>query len=438
MARARRIRVTGAEATYLAWELCGKPGHCGYQILLRFSGEAPDLPRLRGMVGARWGEIARMSFRLHEPGGLLPHRFRPRIYWTEDGFDPGTQVTGHRVPAGKTMREFVSELLADPAPVAVMGWRLRLVEGYSDEEFALLLQVHHGICDGVGALLLIRRLLEPGLGGADGARRAVRAIGQVSVAAPRLRRTLWPTLRTALPGSGRLPIGIVRTAERSLDWVEVPREAISAARKTALPGLTPTANDFYLAVVAGALRSTLLRQGRSLPRRLYAFVPVNLRGPGEADTVGNFVSHMRIPLPVQVASQPGRLAEVCRATRDEKAARYAATLNLLTPVIGRFPPAVVASAVTPITVPRYTGVICTAMPPLDTPLALAGRALLAGAGGPALVAGYGLGFALSRVRGRYTISITVGQANQDFGGLVRESLMEELDSYATAETGGQA
>jgi len=109
MARARRIRVTGAEATYLAWELCGKPGHCGYQILLRFSGDAPDLPRLRDIGGARWGGVARMSFRLHEPGGRLPHRFRPRIYWIEDGFDPGTQVTGHRVRAGKTMREYVSE-----------------------------------------------------------------------------------------------------------------------------------------------------------------------------------------------------------------------------------------------------------------------------------------------------------------------------------------
>ena len=78
-------------------------------------------------------------------------------------------------------------------------------------------------------------------------------------------------------------------------------------------------NDVLLAACAGGVRAFLMKRGEN-PIRLKTMVPVNVRGSGEADQLGNRISFMFVDLPCDEPDPLRRLHEIYAATSDRKRA----------------------------------------------------------------------------------------------------------------------
>jgi len=104
-----------------------------------------------------------------------------------------------------------------------------------------------------------------------------------------------------------VPIG----PQRTLIGHVAPLESLLAAKDA--HGVT--LNDVALACVAGALRQMALSHG-VLPRPLKVMVPVSVREPEQATSLGNQISMIFIDLPVHLRDPIARL----RATHDATSA----------------------------------------------------------------------------------------------------------------------
>ena len=430
-------RITGTDMAFVAHELSGKPGHTSFHVAFRFAGSAPGITVLRNVVAERWGPVARLGLRVCGPGGKPPRRYHRRLYWTGHGFDALTQVRAEPVPAGKTLADVIAALSAQPVPLARGGWRLHLIDGYSAVEFALLFQVNHALADGVAATSLLDQLLRPAQA-ADGKRRgSVPTIGRRQPSPePSPRQAVRPLLSLATSPGAPLPFNDRHFLDgqpgRYFGWQEVQREALRNARQAARLDTPPSSNDVCLAVVAGALRNALTETGDRIPRCIQVIVPVNTRDPGTAGYIGNAISHVRVRLPLRTSDPVRRVENIALATRDEKTLRFADGVDAIVAMTGRLPPVFAAALSSAIVFssPRYAATICTAIPGFSRDLALAGRPMLGGVGGAALMGCHGMVFAFGNFRGQYIICVTADAAHRPFAEAVHLGLARELNTLA--------
>jgi diacylglycerol O-acyltransferase / wax synthase len=221
-------------------------------------------------------------------------------------------------------------------------WRMWIVEGVQGGGFALVIQAHHCMIDGVGGADLITRMLRltpdastadaaatpprPRPGAielvrgeirhhnrrtVDAARRAWHALG-TGAPIPRARlavRGVVDTLRVGLRPAPATPLNPRRIGPHRrfetlrLDLAQVKRV------KSVLGG---TVNDVALAIVTGALRRFLARRGVGVDHLpdLRALVPVSTRPPGDEAGGGNRVALMLANLPVDEPDPVRRLERV--------------------------------------------------------------------------------------------------------------------------------
>ena len=288
-------------------------------------------------------------------------RFRQRVVeswlplagpWWEDEpeFDLGSHVHHSVLPAPadqRTLQEFVAERMAIPLDTSRPLWQLHLVDGYG-QGCALLFRVHHCIGDGIALARVMLSLTDgdPDAGIVDRAQAAhpvARPLDSLSRPAARaltatrgLVETAWhQSMEVATRASGPTDVAAAGRGEaktlakllltgRDVDTVlkgelgVARRVAWSAALrldqlKTIGRAFSATVNDVVLTAVAGALGSYLERR-QSLVDELRAIVPVNLRPLDEPlpRTLGNRFGLVLLPLPVGIAPQRERLAEVKR------------------------------------------------------------------------------------------------------------------------------
>jgi diacylglycerol O-acyltransferase / wax synthase len=161
-------------------------------------------------------------------------------------------------------------------------------------------------------------------------------------------------------------------------------------------------------------------------------VPVNLRDRGISGQLGNALSHLRVPLPLRTGDPVQRIGKITLATGDKRTVQYATAWDAVIAVLGRLPPLLVTliSSRLVFQSPRYASTICTAVPLLSRDLALAGRPVLSGAGGPALMGCHGLVFAFANDRGQHRICVTADGVNRRFAEAVQRGLRRELHELA--------
>ncbi|MFD5317797.1 wax ester/triacylglycerol synthase domain-containing protein [Streptomyces sp. NPDC127098] len=340
----------------------GTPKTIGSAVF--FSGPAPDLDELRGLVAGRLGGLPRLRSVLLPPPG--PSALRRHRWLVLDEFDPVLQVRAE--PPGTRLTELVDAVARRPLPAGPPPWRLRLVPGQGSDGFALLLTAHHAALDGRSLEALLNVLL-------DGPPAAAPKPAEPQHFPAGLGRLVGDLLHHARP-SRRLP---GTPAAPTIAWTEVDPAAVRAARRS-LPRAGISLNDVLLAAVAGALREVHGAPsgwpGRERP--LYALVPVDLRPSGAGGELGNVLSAARVPLPVGQDHPRDRLA-ACHAAlaapgfraRAVNAARLVGGAALLGAWAPRAAGAHVISA-------SYAPVCCTSLVLCRGPWSLLGRPLTGG------------------------------------------------------------
>jgi diacylglycerol O-acyltransferase / wax synthase len=319
-----------------------------------------ELDELIGLIAHRLPRLDLLRRRLVTvPGGL------DRPYWVDVAPDLSAHVRVHELPrpgVPEDFEGFCAEMAATKLDRSRPLWEFALVNGLASGGQALVIKVHHSLCDGIGSLALIAQLLDqhpetssddegapepspeepppatPWLlvrAVANALRRSVDAVTtsvELVGSALRLRGYLESVADADLAAPLATPHlsfhGQV-SARRSVAFRDLPLEGV----KEIAHASGTHVNDVIIALLAGTLRRWLIMHDELPDEALVAAVPVSTRGPDELLSPGNHVSACFVHLPTQLADPRERL-EVSAAVADRGKALHAAvgqeTLERLT------------------------------------------------------------------------------------------------------------
>ncbi|MGW1609184.1 wax ester/triacylglycerol synthase domain-containing protein [Streptomyces sp. NPDC002285] len=307
----------------------GCPGVIGLAAVL--SGEQPDVDQVRALVAERWAGMERMNCVLEGPDGgggtARPGLFgRPgrsgRMRWVVPGpFDPVVQVAVARHKLDDLWAESVNRPLSGGVP----PWRLFVVpDATHGGDFALALVAQHALLDGRSLATLMRSLMDSPVTARESARPAPLARTGLLAAGRELR--------TMTAAGQSLPMRPPGRACSSVAVTELPAHTIRSARRQPADGRGATLNELLVGAVAGALRAQYgpVRRWRQRDVPVYTAVPCDLRSRANTGELGNTLTVIRVPLPVDVDGPVARL-RACQAAMATVPDRAAVHANVLFP-----------------------------------------------------------------------------------------------------------
>jgi diacylglycerol O-acyltransferase / wax synthase len=355
------------DASFLHIEGPNTPMHIGGVSI--FEGPAPPFARLEEMVLGKLGAVPRYRQKVRfVPLGL------GRPVWVDDPhFNLGYHLRHSALPAPGTeevLRRTAARIFAQHLDRRKPLWEIWMVEGVSENRWALLYKVHHCMVDGVSATDLMTVMFDDSPPQAPGERwqpapeptsaelvlntltrqtfnpseqlRAVRA----AVSQPRRSLAQAQALvRGVASAAGLLrPLGA-----SSLTGSIGPHRTWSTARvdlsdvKAIRSALGGTVNDIVLTIVAGGLRELLRGRGEDIEGRdVPVLVPVSVRRPGERGVYNNQVSAMLPTLPVGTEDPVERLQSMRAQMDGLKESGQAVAGEVLTSLSGFAPPLLLA------------------------------------------------------------------------------------------------
>jgi WS/DGAT/MGAT family acyltransferase len=355
------------DASFLHIEGPANPMHIGGLSI--FEGPAPPFERLEEMVRSKLPRVPRYRQKVRfVPFGL------GRPVWVDDPyFNLGYHVRHTALPAPGTepiLRRSAARIFAQRLDRSKPLWEIWMIEGLSENRWALLSKVHHSMVDGVSATDLMTVMFddappqaaqgswqpEPEPSGAQLvvrtlARQASTPSEQLRVARASLRRPRATVGQVLGLARGTLSsAGLLRPLPRSsLTGSIGPHRKWSTAYvhlsdiKTIRAGLGGTVNDVVLALVSAGLRDLLLERGESVDERsVRALIPVSVRRPGEQGVYNNRVSAMFAELPVGLSDPAVRLSSIRTQMDRLKQSQQAVAGDVLTSLSGFAPPMLLA------------------------------------------------------------------------------------------------
>jgi diacylglycerol O-acyltransferase / wax synthase len=325
-----------------------------------------DMEQLKATIETRLLRFDRFRQR------VVPSRLPWRTPYWEDY--PGLDLDYHvrRVtlpPPGDqaALQRTVSKLVGTPIDVTRPPWQVHLVEPYGPG-CALICRIHHSLADGVALIHVLLSLAdteagdsqssteqEYSQGGPDGI-QSLQARTERPLVGRLMRRGLWildqlqssPELaqlgRDAVADVGDIVLsppdtdsafrGVAGVSKR-IAWSEpVSLEEI----KTIGRRLGGTVNDVLLTALAGALQRYLqARQGLPADVTFRAVMPINLRPAGDETELGNRISAVFLPLPVDIADPAERLAELKRRMDELKVSLQPTMVLAALEIVSRTP-----------------------------------------------------------------------------------------------------
>jgi len=304
-------------------------------------------------------------------------------------------------------------------------WEIYVVDGLKGDRSAVIWRMHHALADGISANRLLElfldttpegssALLKPrqrrsaashsvpsgGLAGAvrtalDGLVATERGLlGFAQALLGDAKRDGSTNLLRLLPellmSAERLPFNKPCGNRRKFCWAEIDMAEVKAIRE-AVGGRV---NDVILAVLTRALARYVKLHGQSTVNRFVRIVcPVNLRKPGQEESLGNQISFMPVALPMGVRDPVELLRAVAARTETMKSSGAAALLGLVAASIAKAPPPLQAlfwwglpEVIFPV---PLLNMICTNVPGPPVPLYALGRRMIAAY--PQVPTGYELG-----------------------------------------------
>ncbi|WP_030788606.1 wax ester/triacylglycerol synthase domain-containing protein [Streptomyces sp. NRRL S-920] len=424
------MRLSGLDEGFVRTGLSGTIGTAAL-----FTGEPFDLAELRSRVGERWGGLDRMRQVLEAPRGpaaLSGHRWaagRP--------FDPAAHVVACEQELRPLLSASVGRRLRPDRPL----WQLLVPKPAPNGEHALVLLAHHALIDGSSMATLLRLLMDDSKLAAPRAPVPPPAAPSPSplIPTPRPERprvrpaALFRECRDSNALGQRLPLASGE-AHPSLAVTRLDPDVMRSARRRPAGGRGATLNELLLGAVAGAL-PTCYGTTSSWPRGrapLYATVPVDLRDRYEAQQLGNFITAVRIPLPLGADSAAGRLHTCQNLMADLHQRRQ--THHAALPVLegaARAVPWLTAALAKRMIRPEVTTAVCTAFKWRDNPSHLLGRRLSGVVSLPALSSPGTTSLSLVQTADAYLLTV-VSHLGPDDSGLIADAVAEELAALASA------
>ena len=394
-------RLSPQDASFLHLEDVVSHMHIGSVAILE--GPPPSYDELAERVQANLPQAPRYRQRVH----FVPLALGRPVWVDDPHFNLGYHLRRTALPApggDEQLRLLIGRVMSQQLDRHKPLWEMWMIEGLSEQRWALLTQVHHSVVDGVAGAELLSAILdeerEPERLPAEpwrcerqpsGAELAVRALGD---------RALSPVagMRSAL-GSPRAAVGrAVETAQglltmsgilrppqasslngpigphRRWDWARSQLSDVKRIRN-AFGG---TVNDVVLTVIAGGFRELLVSRGERTDRVVRSLVPVSVRSAEERGDYNNRVSAMFADLPVGIEDPVERLASVRRQMEQLKRSHEAVAGDVLVGLSGFAPAMLLALGLRTAThVPqRNVNTVTTNVPGPQRPLYAAGRRML--------------------------------------------------------------
>jgi len=320
-----------------------------------------DADRFVAQIGERLAAVPRYRQKIRE----VPVHLGLPVWVDDPGFELDYHVRRSALPAPGSdaqLRELVGRLMSRQLDRARPLWEIYLVEGLSDDRFAIVTKIHHAMVDGlssidVGTVLLDvtptpresppddwhpapepsglelaagavqEQLLRPQLmfGTAQRALLDVRSVVRTGGAMLAAARS---ASRPAPANPLNAPIGKQRrygTSAGALDEYKAIRRAHGG-----------TVNDVVLAVVTGALRRWMTTRGEPVraTTTVRAMVPVSVRARSTGGRLGNQISAYFVDLPVGEPDPVARLESVTAAMAGHKSSGQAIGASALIGLVG--------------------------------------------------------------------------------------------------------
>ena len=334
-----------------------------------FDGDPPDFDEFIEHVSHRLELIPRFRRRVRWlPGKVM------RAEWEDDPtFDVRRHVMRSALPTpgdDAQLRELVGRIMSEPLDQERPLWQLYLIERGPGNGFAAVSKTHHALVDGVSAVDVGAIILDPDPEGTD-----LGLSGESWI--PKERRRTDQVIADRVDDARRKILGIPReAAKRALDtstpqsafrtaqgFLDLARnsdpvrltflnEEIGRDRRVAFASTTlatmksagaaagdgATVNDAVLSVSAGALRRLFTDRGADIPDEFAALVPMSIRKPGEELALGNRITTLMVPLPLDEPDPLERLRRIHATTTRLKNSEAARAASIVIEASGWVPP----------------------------------------------------------------------------------------------------
>ena len=404
------------------------------QIIYVFEGPAPTREEFRETVEQRLlgaprfrQRIARVPFKLGRPAWVDDERF---------DLDYHVRRTALPAPGGEDeLRELSNLLLQQRLDSSRALWEMWLVEGLSEDRFAVIHRVHHCLVDGVATQDLSGMMFSSTphedrphndawtrIGSPSETSLAISGLTDLAahsggalmglLRASRSPRTLARdaaegarTLGTLSGVAGAVPHTILNGLggpRRRTDWVRVPLEELRATKDA----YDTTLNNIVLAASAGALRRFFLRHGEPLVEGMRAMVPVSVRLDADKGALGNQVSAIYPTLPIGEADLAKRVAAITAEVTRLRGSQGIAMQRLMD--VGGFAPPTIMEQVQRLLLTNAGAhnLVISNVPGPSKPLYLRGRELLEVLPSGATMPRHGLNLPMLSYNGVLYIAVT--------------------------------
>jgi diacylglycerol O-acyltransferase len=394
-------RLSPLDVSFLYFEEPTTPMHVGGVAVFQAPQDGFDYDRLVDLISDRIAFVPRYRQRIR----WVPGRLANPVWVDDENFDINYHVRRSALPRPGThaqLCDFVARVQSRPLDRHRPLWEMYLLEGLSDDRFAIITKTHHAMVDGVAAVDIGQVILdtsaeprdtpedtwrpaaEPSWAElvADAMVETVRrptaivdsvlgGLNDVRSTVERLARDaggLIAAVATAARPAPESPLNAVIGAQRRYATVTLDLDDHKRVRKTH----GGTVNDVVLATVAGALRAWLLTRGEPVTTSttVRAMVPVSIRSEDEHGRTGNRVASYLVDLPVGEPNAVMRLHQVSYRMQAHKETGQAIGASALAGLAGFAPPTLhllgarVASGMSK----RWFNVVVTNVPGPQVPL----------------------------------------------------------------------
>lgn len=405
-----------------------------------FAGPAPPFADILAMMAGKLPLLPRYRQKLRFVPGNLAHPV-----WVDD---PEFQLEYHvrhtalPVPGGETelenlMGRLMSQELDRDRPL----WEAWIVEGLSDDRWALISKAHHCMVDGVSGTDMMAVMLDPSPDAkiprpdrwepapepsdvalaVDAVRElALVPVRQAGAIASQLRhpREAWRRAGDAVSGLRSLARYVKPAPPLSVEGDIGPHRRYAAARctldeiRTIRRAFGGSVNDVVLAVISGAFRDVLLARGDHVEGVSFrSLVPVSVRAPDDSSP-NNQVSLLIAELPIDVADPVERLGAVREQMATLKASHQVDAGQMITATAQFAPPALhamsvrAAAALLRRTPQHNVNTVTTNVPGPQYPLFALGRGMLEYLPYVPLSSGVRVGVAILSYNGHVAFGVT--------------------------------